>query len=146
MNIPSLAIAVNDAVQMTFTHLTKPDEANPQVFTTALHEFNADGLDASCLRVGRLVFAVMAHWYPEAFARFPNLRPPCGAQTELNLIAGLIGQSIEHRTTAHIASIELLIDRAIKRDSTAAEQSLMKAWPETKALLAGLENFPPARS
>lgn len=143
--MPSLAIAVNDVAQMTFTHLTKPDEVSPQAFTTALHEFNADGLDASCLRVGRLVFAVMAHWYPEAFARFPNLKPPCGAQTELNLIAGLIGQSIEHRTTAHILSIQLLIERAIELDSTATEQALIKAWPETKAMLEGLANFPPAR-
>lgn len=141
MKTPFCAVAINDVSQMTFTHVLRPGDAKPQEFTFALHEFNAEGLDDACLRVGRMIFAVMTVWYPEELARFPHLKMPFSAQHELNVISALITNSITNRTTAHIASIQILVDQIIQLDPTATEQNTIKKWPETKAMLEGLADF-----
>jgi hypothetical protein len=141
MKTPFCAIAISDASEMTFTHVMKPGDLRPLEFAFPLHEFNADGLDASCLRVGRMVLTVMTRWHPEAFARFPNLKFPFSAQADLNLISGLIAKSMEDKTTAHIPSIQLLIDQLIQLDPTAAEQTTIKTWPDTKLMLERLPDF-----
>jgi hypothetical protein len=135
MKAPYYAIAINDASEMTFTHVTKVGDADPFSFSLPLHEFNADGLDASCMRVGQMVFDVMTHWHPAEFARFPNLRIPFNADADLDLISELISKSVTGKTKTHIASINLLIDQLLQLDPTAAEQAAIKTWPDVRAML-----------
>ncbi len=145
MKTPSCAVAINDASQMTFT-LIKPGESDPQVLAFPLHEFNSDGLDASSMRLGKMIFTVMAQMQPEAFARFPHLKMPFSAQAELNVISALITNSITNRTTAHIPSIQVLVDQIIEIDPTATEQNTIKKWPETKRMLEDLADFEKLRN
>lgn len=141
MKTPFCAIAINDVSQMTFTNVLQPGDANPQELAFPLHEFNAEGLDASSLRLGKMIFTIMALWYPDAFARFPHLKIPYSAKLELNLISLLIANSITHATTVHIPSIQLLVDQVIQLDPAGAEQDTIKQWPVTKRMLETLNDF-----
>ncbi len=141
MKTPYCAIAINDVSQMTFTLVMEPGDTNPQVLSFPMHEYNADGLEASCVRLGKMIFTVLAQWYPEEFARFPHLNIPYSAQADLNLISGLIAASMESKTAAHIPSIQLLVDQLLQRDPTAMEQSVIIRWPETKSMLESVADF-----
>ncbi len=141
MKTPFCAIAINDVSQMTCTNVLTQGDTNPQVLAFALHEFNAEGLDAASMRLGKMIFTIMTLWYPDAMAHFPHLKIPYSAKLELHLISLLVANSITHSTTVHIPSIQLLVDQVIEVDPAGAEQDTIKKWPETKAMLAGLARF-----
>ncbi len=135
MKTPFYAIAINDVSEMTFTHVTKAGDTDPLSFGLPLHEFNADGLDASCMRIGQMVFGVMTHWHPAEFARFPNLKIPFNSQGDLDLISDLMSKAVTLKSKAFVPVIDQLITELAGIDPHALTHITIKVWPDIRARL-----------
>lgn len=136
---PYFIIAINDVSEMTFTHVLKPNDPDPFEFALPLHEFNTVGLDEAVKRVGGMVFGIMTHWYPEAFAQFPNLKIPYDAQFDLDQIRYMMSKANMLKTKAFIPAIEALINDLAKQDPKAMEDTTIKVWPDVRRQL---EKYP----
>lgn len=135
MKTPYVAIAIADASSLTITNVVDPKEADPFEISIPLSELNGDGLDASSMRVGKWILGTVAHWHPEEWARFPNLKFPLTMQPDLDAIVRLISKSVSGGIRTHIASIDALVADVLKADPSAADHPAIVAWPDVRQML-----------
>lgn len=135
MQIPYMAIFVNDKDELVMSHVMRPD-GDPFDIDRPLKELSDRGLDEASKQIGKVILIVMAKWYPQAMQNYPALAVPYSEESDMDLITSLVSKSVRGRTLVHAASIDALIEEVLREKPELATTSpTIAGWPEVRKVL-----------
>lgn len=135
MQIPHLAIYVNDKGEFVMSHVMRA-EGEPLDVERPLKELSDRGLEEASKGIGRVVLATMAGWYPQEMGKYPELAVPYDEEGDMIVIMSLISKSILGKTKVHLASIDALIEEVLReKPEMATTNSTIAGWAHVRAMI-----------
>ena len=132
MQIPHLAIYVNDKSELVMSHVMRAD-SDPLDVERPLKELSDRGLEEASNGIGRVVLASMANFYPKEMHKYPELIIPYDEDEDMLVIGALISRSVLGKTKVHFASIDTLIEDVLREKPELATSSpTIIAWPDIR--------------
>lgn len=135
MQIPYMAIYVNDKGELVMSHVMRSD-GDPLDVERPLKELSDRGLEEASKGIGRVVLATMANWYPQELDKYPALIIPYDEEGDMILITSLISKSIRDKTRVHFASIDALIAEVVReKPELASKSSTIAGWAHVRSMI-----------
>lgn len=135
MQIPHLAIYVNDKSEFVMSHVMRR-EGDPLEVERPLKMLSDRGLEEASKGIGRVVLAVMGNFYPQQMQKYPELAVPYDEEGDMILITSLISKAIRDKTRVHFASIDALIEEVLRgKPELATTDITISGWPHVKSMI-----------
>lgn len=135
MQLPHLAIYVNDKSEFVISYVMRPD-GDPLNVERPLKELSDRGLEEASKGLGRVVLASMANFYPQEMQKYPELKIPYDEDEDMLVIGALISKSVLGKTKIHFASIDTLIQDVLREKPELATSShTIATWPDIRKRL-----------
>lgn len=137
MRIPRLEIYLDEKSELCIGKVER-DGAEPRlIFDIGLNELHSHGEDEATKRVGETILRILKIWHKDIFANLQNPAngTPVGP-SEFDVAMELIGLSVSSKTSAHIQSIGLLLEKAAVNIEP-ARKFLNESWSSVRLSLEG---------